>query len=129
MKLTVQPVALGALAVGLGLMAAIWLKKKPGESLAGALGGAAVGAVVDTGVGVVHGIGDVVGIPRTEQSQCDADIAAGRTWDASFSCPAGRWLSEALFSGPAYTGGGATPPGGTPPPAFDNPWGGASASW
>jgi hypothetical protein len=43
--------------------------------------------------GTIEGIGLAVGIPRTNMTQCEADRAAGRWWDASFSCPAGDFLS------------------------------------
>ncbi|MES2251119.1 MAG: hypothetical protein V4645_27850 [Pseudomonadota bacterium] len=46
------------------------------------------------GVGAVEGIGLAVGIPRTDVSKCAQDKAAGRWWDASFSCPAGDFLSS-----------------------------------
>lgn len=54
-------------------------------------------AVVDTGTGFVYGIGDGIGIPRTNMTQCQKDIADGKTWDASFSCPAGTFL-KSLFN-------------------------------
>ncbi len=110
--ITGEPLALGALLVGAGLLVAVWAKKKPGESFATAAGTAAAGAVADAGAGVVLGIGDVVGIPRTEQTQCERDLAAGSLWDASFSCPAGTFITQGLFGStpapapaPAYTGG------------------------
>ncbi|WP_137860556.1 hypothetical protein [Variovorax sp. 3P27G3] len=46
------------------------------------------------GVGAVEGIGLAVGIPRTDLSKCAQDKAAGRWWEASFSCPAGEFLSS-----------------------------------
>lgn len=56
--------------------------------------GAAVGsAVVDAGAGVVLGIGDAVGIPRTNVSQGQAELAAGDYWNASFHLPAGDFIS------------------------------------
>lgn len=62
--------------------------------------GAAVGAaVVDLGAGAVLGVGDAVGIPRTNQSACAAAIADGRWWDASFSCPAGDFLGAVIDGG------------------------------
>lgn len=58
--------------------------------------GAAVGsAVVDAGAGVVLGIGDAVGIPRTNVSQGQAELAAGDYWNASFHLPAGEFISGA----------------------------------
>lgn len=57
--------------------------------------GANIGrGAVNAGAGVIQGIGDAVGIPRTNPSQCEADIQAGRWWDASFSCPAGTFVSR-----------------------------------
>lgn len=75
-----------AAAVGVGLI--LFIRK----GAAGQLAAGAVGAVADAGAGAVLGVGDVVGIPRTSKSQCDADLAAGRLWDASFSCPAGTFI-------------------------------------
>jgi len=73
-------------AVGLG---ALYLMR----GQAGNIAAGAVGAVADAGAGTVLGVGDVLGVPRTNASQCEQDLAAGRTWDASFSCPAGTFIS------------------------------------
>lgn len=59
--------------------------------------GEAVGrGAVDLANGVVHGtvtgIGEAVGIPQTNPSKCERAMAEGRTWDASFDCPAGTFL-------------------------------------
>lgn len=43
--------------------------------------------------GVVHGVSDVIGMPVPERAACDAAKAEGRTWDASFMCPAGEFVS------------------------------------
>lgn len=51
-----------------------------------------IDAVGGVGTGVVVGIGDVVGIPATSMTKCQQDMAAGRTLDASFSCPAGDFI-------------------------------------
>lgn len=117
--LELSPAAVGVLAVG--AIGVLWFLR----SNAAAIGTAAVGAVVDAGTGAVFGIGDAVGVPRTSQSQCDADLAAGNTWDASFSCPASRWLSEGVFGStpaPAPTSWGRE----VRTPVFT---GGASGSW
>lgn len=55
----------------------------------------AIRAVEGVAVGTVKGIGSMVGIPDTNRSACDADVAAGRWWDASFSCPAGTFINTA----------------------------------
>ena len=72
-----------------GLLAVYVLtKKRPGESFAGAAGRTIGGGVADAGAGVVVGLGGAVGIPQTNVSKCQQDMAAGRTWAASFSCDA-----------------------------------------
>ena len=44
---------------------------------------------------VAHHFFGLVGIPDTNKTQCERDKAAGNTWDASFSCAAGDFLSYA----------------------------------
>lgn len=78
----------GAAAVGLGL---IWWATRAGNAQKLAQGTVRVAGEVATGT--VKGIGQVFGIPDTSQSQCQQDLAAGRYWDASFSCPAGEYLA------------------------------------
>jgi hypothetical protein len=53
------------------------------------------GYVGNVAAGTVEGIGLAVGIPRTSQSKCQQDLSAGAYWDASFSCPAGDFISGA----------------------------------
>jgi hypothetical protein len=69
---------------------------------AAALTRGVVGGVTDVAAGVVVGAGEVVGIPATDRDQCLDALYAGRTWDASFACPAGTFLR--------HIGGGALPP-------------------
>lgn len=83
-------------AAGLALgWAAITVTKK-WTDVTGALGGAVSGAV-DMADKVVSSpvlaIGDAVGLPRTNETECQKAIREGRTWDASFACPAGDFLS------------------------------------
>lgn len=84
--------------VGLGLAAiaavAVLVKQAGGAGEAGAIAGKAAG---DAAAGVVVGLGESIGIPRTNQSACDLALAEGRTWDASFACPALRFLREGIF--------------------------------
>jgi len=47
--------------------------------------------------GAIEGVGSSFGIPVTDEERCNADLAAGRLWDASFSCPAGRFIREGVF--------------------------------
>ncbi len=87
---------LGALVAAVVLM--VMVKKKDvvvdaaaelGELAGGAVVAAASGAVA----GVAYGIGDAVGVPRTNKTECQKAIEEGRSWDASFACPAGDFLS------------------------------------
>ena len=55
------------------------------------------GVIADTGAGLIIGTGDILGIPHTNETACQAAIREGRTWDASFVCPAGTWI-ESLFN-------------------------------
>lgn len=79
----------GAVAAGLLLA---WIASKGVKGAAQSAARAAVGMVEGTTTGVVVGIGQAVGVPETNQTQCQKDLAAGRTWDASFSCPAGTFI-------------------------------------
>jgi hypothetical protein len=74
-----------ALLAGLALF---WFSRN-----ARAVGSALGSAAGNVAAGTVEGIGTVVGIPATDQTQCEKDLAAGNMWDASFSCPAGDFLS------------------------------------
>lgn len=68
--------------------------KKNGTGNVAVDAGAALGqAVADAGAGVVLGVGDAVGIPRTNLSECERAKAEGRILAASFACPAGDFLS------------------------------------
>lgn len=85
-----------AVLIGLGLGLALVIALPMIAKNARGIGSAAGGAAVDFADGLfgeaVMSAGDVVGIPRTDQTQCQADQAAGRHWDASFSCSAGDFL-------------------------------------
>lgn len=60
-----------------------------------------VGGATDAAAGVVIGAGEVIGIPRTDEDACTEAIRAGRTWDASFACPAGTFIRYVTGSRPA----------------------------
>lgn len=89
-----------AAVAGLGLV--VYLARRvqvpTAGGLASGLASGAVDAVHGAAVGAVEGIGSVFGIPQTSISQCDADLAAGRAWDASFSCPAARFVGGVFNS-------------------------------
>lgn len=95
----------GAAVAALALL--VIVKKKGGVGNAAADAGrsmaaTAVDAVAGFGYGLVDGavtetafgIGDKLGVPRTNLTECEKAIAEGRTWDASFACPASDFLSS-----------------------------------
>lgn len=82
-----------ALGIGLGVLAAglvIW--QRGVAQTAQDIGQGAVSAVDGALGGVLMGAANALGVPVTSKTQCQLDMEAGRTWDASFSCPAGTWL-------------------------------------
>lgn len=94
-------VLVGVAALGaLGLIAYV-IVRGPGKAAADAakVAGQAVGGAVAGGAtGIVHGIGDSVGIPRTEETECEKARREGRTFDASKYCDAGTFLGY-VFGG------------------------------
>lgn len=74
------------------VLAAVWVWRR---GLGGVAEDAASGVVKAAGgaaTGVVKGVGAVVGIPNTDAQKCQAAIAAGQLWEASFLCPAGEFI-------------------------------------
>jgi hypothetical protein len=84
---------------------ALWLLTRKGA--AQAVGTAAGSAVVDAAAGSVIGVGDALGLPRTDANACAAALADGRWWEASYLCPAGDFIGG-VFNPPARNTGGAT---------------------
>lgn len=93
MKLSEDALMMLGLAAAV-VAAAYYLKKKVAG--VGGLGNAAAAVVsgaVDAGVsGVAYGLGDAFGLPRTDQTACQAALRAGDMWTASYKCPAGTFL-------------------------------------
>ncbi|MBT2180486.1 hypothetical protein KKP06_21970 [Ralstonia pickettii] len=110
-------------AIGAGLIFAgwLWLKKKDTGQLAQDAAAGVVGAVANVAAGAatgtVLGIGDVLGVPRTNLSACEQAKADGRTWDASFACPAGDFLGYVFSSSPSSSP--APVASATPPASID----------
>ena len=84
------------------------------EGVSAALARAAAGAAVegvkavastagDVVAGTVQGVGDAVGVPRTDATRCDQAIALDDFWRASFDCPALDFMGAAWkrVTGPA----------------------------
>lgn len=90
MKIPTTPLYLygGAAALGLGL---IWWATRAGNAAKLAQGTVRVAGEVTSGT--IKGLGQVVGIPDTDKTQCQKDMEAGNYWAASFSCPAGDYIS------------------------------------
>lgn len=88
------------LLIAAGAVAALaFIVKKNGglQGVAAGVAKALFGAAGDAASGVVLGIGDALGVPRTDMTECERAIAEGRTLDASFACPAGTFI-QSLFS-------------------------------
>lgn len=79
-------------AAGLGLIAVLFVLQKK-SLLAGAVAGA-VGVAADAGAGVVLGVGDVFGLPRTDADKCAQAKATGDLWGQSLYCTAGEFTSS-----------------------------------
>lgn len=85
--------------IGVAALALVWLSRKGNAQAVGnSVGEAAVSTIVGAGTGVVLGVGDAVGVPRTNMTECERAKAEGRTWDASFACGAGDWLGYVFGS-------------------------------
>lgn len=80
------------IAGGAVLAALAYVAARGAKQTGQAIGGAAVDLANGVVSGAVVGIGQTVGIPATDQSACERAKAEGRTWDASFACPAGDFL-------------------------------------
>lgn len=86
-----------ALIGGAAVAAYLYIKAKGGATNAGqAIGTGTVDLANGIIGGTVTGIGEVVGIPATNLSKCEQAKAEGRTWDASFACPAKDFISYLL---------------------------------
>lgn len=78
-----------------GLVLYVWQKGIAGATKA------AVNAASDAVGGAVVGLGDAIGIPETNMSECEQLLAGGHYWDATFKCPAGTLLKGIFGDTPA----------------------------
>lgn len=81
------------IALGVVGVAALVVAGKGAKATGEAIGGAVVDMADGALSGVVLGVGDLVGVPRTDETECERAKREGRTWDASFACPAGNFIS------------------------------------
>lgn len=70
------------------------LATKGFKGVASAVAEGTVRAAGDVAAGAVIGAGKAVGIPETDMQACRDAIASGRTWDASFACPADVFIKS-----------------------------------
>lgn len=87
----INPIYLGAGAAV--LLALLLLKSKGAAGLGASLGAGAIDVVDGAISGAVIGTGQLIGIPATNETACEKAKREGRTWDASFACPAKDFLS------------------------------------
>lgn len=101
------------IAAGVAVGAAwYFVRRQGGAAQAGAAAGQAVASAAGGVItGAVTGVAGAVGIPATSEDQCSRDLAAGKTWDASFSCPAGRFTRAVLGLDVEPAKGEASQPG------------------
>lgn len=81
---------IGALAT-VGIAIAYYVAKNA-KAAGTAIGGAAVDFTDGVVSGAVNGVGSMVGVPMTNLTECQRAKIEGRTWDASFACPASDFL-------------------------------------
>lgn len=93
MKLSTPYVVAG----GAVIAALLWAATRGSKGTGQAIGGAVVDLADGIVSGAVVGTGQLVGIPATNMTECERAKAEGRTWDASFACPAGNFIKY-LFS-------------------------------
>lgn len=97
------------IAGGVVAAALVWAAKRTSDG-SGVITGSASGdtghymgsMAIDLVDGVVAGVGmgaaeKWLGIPQTNMTECERAKAEGRTWDASFACPAWNF-TKYLFS-------------------------------
>lgn len=85
--------AVYAIAGGAVLAALLWAASRGAQSTGQAIGQGAVDLADGVVKGATEGVGSIVGIPRTNMTECERAKAEGRTWDASFACPAKDFIT------------------------------------
>lgn len=82
------------LAAGLVGAVVLFVASKGARETGLAIGGAAVDLADGVLSGGVMAVGDLVGVPRTEPTACEAAKASGSLWDVSFACPAADYFRQ-----------------------------------
>lgn len=81
-------------AIGAAVLVAAYVAVKGPTEAAATATTTVIHAAGQVGTGIVLGVGDAVGLPRTDLTECEKALAEGRTWDASFKCPAGTFIKS-----------------------------------
>jgi hypothetical protein len=79
-------------ALAVAAVVGVLVVSRNAKAVGQAAGGAAVDLVDGVLKGTVQGVGTAVGVPVTNLTECERAKIEGRTWDASFACPAGDFL-------------------------------------
>lgn len=83
----------GAVVIGLFILGQF---KGATKAVASGVAKGAVSVAEGAVSGAVIGVADVFGIPETKLTDCEKAQQEGRQWDASFLCPAGKFI-KGLF--------------------------------
>ena len=81
------------LAAGAVALTLLYVAKTGAKEAGQAVGSAAVNLVDGVVSGTVVGTGELFGLPATNLSECERAKLEGRTWDASFACPAKDFIT------------------------------------
>ena len=82
----------GAVAVVAAVAFVAYKKAGGAAGVASSVGGAVVDAADGVVSGAVFRLGDLIGVPRTDLTECERAKLNGDTWEASFACPAADFL-------------------------------------
>lgn len=99
------------IALAVGAAVAVFLFVRNARTVARGVVNGAASLAGDVAAGAIEGVGEQVGVPRTDVDKCAAAKAAGNSWDASFYCPAGDFL-KFVFSSSGSPPEPITPPYG-----------------
>jgi hypothetical protein len=78
--------------LGIAVGAVVYVMARGVKGTARDVAAGTASAVIDVAAGTVEGIGQAVGIPQTNVSKGQEDLARGDWWAASFDLPAGDFL-------------------------------------
>jgi len=88
-RVQISPLVGGYLVLGsIAAIGVLWLLNGGARKTAAAVANVP-GQVV---AGAVEGIGESIGVPPTNATECQRALRDGRLWDASFACPAGTFI-------------------------------------